>query len=174
MKYSKRKAINDLASKLIEVLELTVPIDIERVPVILGGKIEYVSKPLENNMEAQIVNESTTFKITIYDDKPDVRKRFSIAHELGHLFLHMGYIINEDLWKKTLEYSDSVYYRHGYSVEELEANEFAAAFLMPEKQFKKCAYDSLDNGYYDLEIIAEQFKVSIQAVEVRGVKLGLW
>jgi Zn-dependent peptidase ImmA (M78 family) len=26
------------------------------------------------------------------------RRKFTIAHELGHLFLHMGYLLDSDLW----------------------------------------------------------------------------
>lgn len=54
---------------------------------------------------------------------------FSIAHELGHLFLHMaypddekGYILSGSYHKET----------QNTSICEWEAEELAAAFLMPE------------------------------------------
>ncbi len=39
------------------------------------------------------------FEIIVFEYQPPNRKSFTIAHELGHLFLHMGYIIDEERWK---------------------------------------------------------------------------
>lgn len=171
----KKDAINSLAEKLIEVLNLEIPIPIEKVPSMLGGKLKECRESDMNNMEAMIQKSGKeSFIIYISDSKPINRKRFSIAHELGHLFLHMGYLIRPELWEQEDEYKDSIYYRYGYNKEELEANEFAGAFLMPEKKFRAVAKQHLEKGYYDLEAISTYFKVSTEAVKIRGRQLGMF
>lgn len=54
----------------------------------------------------------------INQDYPNDRKRFTIAHELGHLVMHIPFILEN--WRD----------------EELEANQFASEFLMPETDCK--------------------------------------
>ena len=39
-------------------------------------------------------------KIIVSPFQDEKRERFTIAHELGHLFLHMGYRTNNELWEK--------------------------------------------------------------------------
>lgn len=64
------------------------------------------------------------FPIIIVNKKfSNDRKRFTIAHELGHLLLHNGFPISD------------------YRDKELEANKFASEFLMPEENI----YRSLRN-----------------------------
>ena len=99
-------------------------------------------------------------------DSSNKRARFTLAHELGHLFLH--YILGES--------TELVYTRLGTNQVEYDANEFAANFLMPTKLFKEVAasaYDSAANTY-DLSKIADQFGVSVDAAKTRGRFLGLF
>ena len=56
---------------------------------------------------------------------PNDRKRFSLAHELGHLVMHLR---SENLEKPEDQ-------------KEIEANEFAGEFLMPESQCKEDLYN---------------------------------
>ncbi|MCR8927455.1 ImmA/IrrE family metallo-endopeptidase [Priestia megaterium] len=170
----KRKAINQLAYDIRNSLALYTPINnINDIPKILGGEIEF-SNYLENDMEAMIEKTDENFVIRIKDQPSIQRMRFSIAHELGHLFLHMGYLINESLWSEVRNYKDSVYYRNGYGTEENEANEFAGAFLMPEEEFKTKAKENLKDGLYDIDAIATHFNVSVSAAIIRGKWLGLF
>lgn len=175
MNRTKRKAINELTLRLISVLEIEYPIEVTDIVEKLGGEIEYIEGYIEGSLEAMIEKVDNSFKIVISKEKPVNRRRFSVAHELGHLFLHMGYIINQDLWNKAGTYRDSVYYRHGYNKEELEANEFAAALLMPEEQFIKIAREHLDdNNCYNTPAIADYFQVSVQSASLRGKWLGIF
>ena len=105
----------------------------------------------------------------IYYDKNQIseRQQFSIAHELGHLLLHK--IKNES--------AQETYYRRigNNSRLEWEANEFAAALLMPREEFKKICMDNADAfGNIDLNVVANNFGVSKQAARVRGSVLKLW
>ena len=46
----------------------------------------------------------------------------------------MGYKINSELWNKQ---KNAIYYRSGDSLMEYQANEFAAALLMPKKYIRR-------------------------------------
>lgn len=173
MVVKKKKAIDTLANSIIEALELTFPIPIEEVPDMLGGSLIFETFS-DENLEAMIRKVDNTFEIQISPNKPQLRQRFSIAHEIGHLFLHMGYLINNTLWEEVGDYRDSVYYRFGHNSEEYEANEFAAAILMPEQEFKRISRENLSAGQFDIRNIASYFGVSEEAVSTRGKWLGLF
>lgn len=173
MNVKKKKAINALAESLIDAMDLTFPIAVNEIPSKLGGRL-IIERFNNNELEAMIRKVEDNFEIQISPDKPSHRQRFSIAHEIGHLFLHMGFLINPKLWEEVGDYRDSVFYRLGHNVEEKEANEFAGALLMPEEKFKKITRENLQNSYYNVQKIAEYFDVSEEAVRVRGSMLGLW
>jgi Zn-dependent peptidase ImmA (M78 family) len=168
---SQREDINRLAETILEGLELDLPVDVEEAVTRLGGKLTTSD---DKKVEALVRKENDRFEIVIHNDKPNTRKRFSIAHELGHLFLHMGYLIDPTKWGKTEEYKDSVYYRYGYGIEEGEADEFAAAFLMPEKEFRRVIADRSENRRCDIGDIAKFFDASKSAVVRRGQLLGIF
>ena len=97
-----------------------------------------------------------------------------IAHELGHLFLHMGYLVNPDKWNAIDEYYDSPKYRQGYSEEEYEANQFAGAFLMPEKEYRQFVIEYSKDNRINVNLIANHFNVSFDAALTRGKWLGIF
>ncbi|WP_223203903.1 ImmA/IrrE family metallo-endopeptidase [Bacillus halotolerans] len=169
----KRKAINDIANSIKNALDLQIPVEIEKVPEMLGGTLIYEEFD-DDKLEAMISKHEDNFIIQISPNSPFNRRRFSIAHELGHLFLHMGYLIDDNLWQSVGDYRDSVYYRLGHSTEEYEANEFAAAILMPEHEFKEVARANLVDGLFNITNIASEFDVSEEAATLRGRWLGIF
>lgn len=96
----------------------------------------------------------------IYLDETDpyTRKLFTLAHELGHYFLHS----NQDY---------DVLYRerrpHEHLNQEKEANEFAAELLMPESTIR--LYWPIAES---IQQLAEIFSVSYSAMEYRLRNLG--
>lgn len=101
-----------------------------------------------------------------------VRRRFTIAHELWHYFLHKYYRTKSSGFIDTSQ-NFAVMYRKGEFSEaeknrEREANYFAANLLMPEKLVKK-AFDKTDN----IIDIAEVFWVSAVAMSIRLNNLWL-
>ena len=70
-------------------------------------------------------------KILVNKTAPEVRQRFTAAHELGHILIpwHIG--ISVDAFESTLAGGESV-----ESDDEAEANQFAAELLLPSKQVK--------------------------------------
>ena len=83
---------------------------------------------------------------------PNDRKRFSLAHELGHLVMHL----RSDNLEKSEEQK------------ELEANEFAGEFLMPKSQ---CKVDLFKLKYKDLGMKKYYWKVSKAAIIYRAKEL---
>ena len=175
MNGKKKQGINVLANKLVEVLGLKSPIAIEKVPGMLGGNILWVGGDIGREMKAMVQKEGEeSFSIYIDKNISIEVQRFTIAQEIGHLFIHMGYLINPKLWANEEDYKDSVHYRYGYSKEKLEANEFAMAFLMPETEFLEVANQNLTNGYYELQKIAKHFGVSKAVANARGKQLRIF
>lgn len=92
------------------------------------------------------------------------RQRFTVAHELGHYFLHGAETIHYDVGGEPLYFrSDSI-----YNADEREANRFAAELLMPEHLVSRC----IEAGTCTVETLAEIFDVSEDAMRYRLVNLG--
>lgn len=87
------------------------------------------------------------------------RIHFDIAHELGHICLHLWDIDSDEL-------EESSYFKE----KEREANKFASAFLLPRESFKKDVENTPLNisGYIELK---NKWHVSIQAMLYRAFDL---
>lgn len=84
------------------------------------------------------------------------RKRFTIAHELGHFVLHRN-DIGDGI-------TDDALYRSGLSsAKEREANRFAADLLMPQHLIMRV----LHQGNHDVASLANLFAVSEAAMRIR-------
>jgi Zn-dependent peptidase ImmA (M78 family) len=111
--------------------------------------------------------------IGVNESQADVRQRFTIAHEIGHMLLHADQPLIVD---------------HGFALiglrrddgapgdqREIEANAFAAALLMPEK-WVTAALRGRDVDLSDdaeIQSLAKRFGVSQQAMMYRLMNLGL-
>ncbi len=102
-----------------------------------------------------------------------VRRRFSIAHEIGHLHMHAGRpIIVDHLVRGRVNMRDE---RSSLATsrEEIEANGFAAALLMPTDWISADVEGSLgENAGRTIETLAKRYNVSVQAMELRLLNLG--
>lgn len=171
MQQSRRQQINELAETILATCDLSVPVDVRTAVQRLRGQLAFVP---DADFEAKIEKTPTGFKITLPEYGFENRDRFSIAHELGHLFLHMGYLMDPNRWNSIKDFKDSVYYRQGFSLEESEANEFAGAFLMPRDEFITVARQHQTGNSFNVTGIAEHFHVSPIAAATRGRFLGLF
>lgn len=86
--------------------------------------------------------------IFIHEDMTDNRKTFTLAHELGHHFLHES---QDKLRLDDLDYSKN----DKDTKEESQANYFAASLLVPKDLLLKKLNEGLDN-----DKLAEYFQVS--------------
>lgn len=99
------------------------------------------------------------FIILSNDKNTAARRQFDAAHELGHIILHEW---NYDLDQLTREEFRSI---------EQEANQFAAAFLLPRESFiEDLNLSYVNNLDYYVEL-KKKWKVSIQAMIVRAYQL---
>jgi Zn-dependent peptidase ImmA (M78 family) len=100
------------------------------------------------------------------------RQRFTIAHELGHLELHRGRRLILDVPVR-VDYRDRTS-SLATDREEIEANRFAAALLMPEAMVISAAREADARVLEDLvPLLAKRFQVSIEAMSYRLINLGL-
>lgn len=128
--------------------------NLERYLEEIGIEIFY-SNGLENaDGYLRINKESKKPRIVVKTPQFQPRQRFTMAHELGHLIWHYRYLpwksdewfeknTNNDLNNgimdvKTFRGGD---YNGPELIKEREANEFAAAFLMPESKILSLATD---------------------------------
>ena len=117
--------------------------------------IDAFSEPLE-------VDGTSTFLIAYSNNKTSAsRVHFDIAHELGHIFMHEWSDDIEDLSKEE------------FKTREQQANDFAAAFLLPADAFKKdlLAGEPLSLAYY--KQLKRKWRVSIAAMIRRARDLGV-
>lgn len=127
----------------------------------LGGNIHYEAPDDFKRSEdgSIVVHGPGQFDIYISSFTGPLRDRFTLAHELGHYFLH------SNQGKTRIKAS-----RCGGSKAEWEANWFAAALLMPKVPFAN-TWQSL--SHKDSATIAALFRVSKQAAEYRIKSLAL-
>ncbi len=167
-----RNMINNLTQDIIEIYDLDIPIrdmkDIYEVVKRLGGRIEECTNVV-NMSDGSIKKEGDGFAIYVSPFQSIEQKKHAIAHELGHLFLHMGYETNPDLWKSQ---ESATYHRSGDTLEEYHANEFAAALLMPQMKYKEIMGRNTEGNRVNTGEIAKYFGVSVSAASNRGKVLG--
>lgn len=172
MNTSRLLQIRSIAERVRQGLELdTFPVNVDTAVERLRGTIEEGSF---GDAEAQIQKRGKGFVIKLAPTSSPERRRFSVAHELGHLFLHMGYLIDMPKWQSIDEYTDSPRLRFGHSEEEYEAHEFAGTFLMPEAEFRRYCSNYKKGDIYQVPPIAQRFGVSNLAAMTRGRWLGLF
>lgn len=132
----------------------------------LGGtvRVKEFGASGEGDSGSLVVNGPGNFEVYVASNTSLARDRFTIAHEIGHYVLHF-------LWPrhKGKKISKLIATRFGSDPAEWEANWFAAAFLMPEKEFLE-AFRVLQSS---TERLAAQFKVSALAAQTRAKALGL-
>ena len=143
------------------------PLDLSIQDVIQSKNILIKEEGIDG-ADGRIVTNGDSAVITI-DSKIEFesRKRFVLAHELGHYVLHRH---NKKLFQDN---SDTLnqWYHKVFGNEELEANEFAAEFLMPADIFiDECKGKIFKPEFVDY--LAEGFEVSKTASILRYVQHG--
>lgn len=104
---------------------------------------------------------ASTYIIAYSNNKTSAaRIHFDIAHELGHICLHEWSEDIEDISKEE------------FKCKEREANDFAAAFLLPEEMFRRDAERGPQTIAYYRQL-KKKWKVSIAAMIRRSEKLGI-
>jgi Zn-dependent peptidase ImmA (M78 family) len=133
------------------------PVELE--PILEKYGIDLILRPF-NYVSGVLIKDPVYTLLVVNENDPETRRRFTIAHELGHLVLeHEG--------RRFAEPSNE------NPPQERAANRFAGALLMREDWLRAAWDDYRDNPDHRPEIIAEIFDVSAEALRVRLKELGI-
>ncbi|TFC92879.1 ImmA/IrrE family metallo-endopeptidase [Cryobacterium sp. TMT4-31] len=132
--------------------------DLKRLIGILGGHVDV--SPSVYAGEALSVRTRGDFTVHLPPMTSDRRDRFTMAHELGHYFLH---------YLQPAFEGPRTFGRGTRNKAETQANFFAASLLMPADKFK--ASHAVHGS--DWWAVANVFGVSPKAAEVRAQVLGI-
>ncbi len=125
---------------------------------------EDCSAVLVRNRDRAVIGVNKTHSIN--------RRRFSIAHEIAHFHLHKGDTYIDKGYRVNFRDLES---GSGTKKEEMDANAFAAALLMPaawvEAAYQKKPFDLTEDD--SLGKLANKFKVSTLAMTYRLMKLRI-
>lgn len=141
---------------------VSLPVDVRDLASRADVKI--IDYPLDPNHSGVLVRKNGQAVIVVNENHHPRRQRFSIAHELGHLFLHEG---------------AEIFHRHEFhrpnDSHEVQANYFAAEILMPAEAVRdeasKVKVDMLTDR--SVLLLARRFDVSVAAMTARLERLGL-
>lgn len=154
-----------------------LPVPVVAIARDLGLEI-YETDDFDDSQSGSIVKDDGKYVVYINSRQPLTRKRFSIAHEIGHFLKHKPQL------DKKIEMVDSIFQpvangvnvalhrREGVELTaeekilEQEANGFAAELLMPEKVFKE-TFEKANT----IEEVAKVFDVSASAATIRAKNL---
>ena len=167
-----RKGVEERARQVLADTEAgQVPVPLELVAQRLG--IDLTELPMGDEVSGLLALDEDGASIAYNPGHPRVRQRFTIAHELGHFVLHHS--------------DDGLFIDKGYTVvkrekrprgsdlREVEANQFAAALLMPadllEQELARTSFDLATEQA--LDELATRFEVSRTAMTYRIAQLGL-
>lgn len=95
---------------------------------------------------------------------PVARRRFSVAHEIGHVTLNRlvdGGQVSIDTRPSDIQRIEWI------------CNHYAGCLLMPGRMFSDLWHEYSAKKYGRIAIIASRFEVSVAAVKTRAVHLGL-
>ena len=160
-----RKYIDTLAQRVIKAYHLQIPIsDINSVVATLSGTVEAKANDFFHDAVIQKRN-NDSFAIITAPFLDEQRKKFVIAQQLGHLFLHMGLKTDPICWDSQMVNVS----RYFHTAEPIyQANEFAFALLMPEEEFTRTVSSHLYDKKIDMKAVSRHFQVSMTAAVYRG------
>lgn len=165
-------AIKKLPENLQSKYQGKIPMPVVSLANDLNIQI-YETDDFNNSESGSIVKENGVYVIYVNTRHSPRRKRFTIAHEIGHFLLHKSKLDNEETeiidTVRNVEIGVSSLQRaeNNRNKEEFAANDFAASLLMPKEEFIKSW-----NKERSIEEVAEKFKVSREAVLIRASVLS--
>ena len=140
------------------------PVPVEALAEHVGAVIRY--EPFSGALSGMLHRAGDHSVIGINSLHASVRQRFSIAHEIGHLLLHGSQLhVDEHAFVAFRDPESS----KASDPHEIEANQFAAALLMPP-DLLRAAILRLGNDpdvTEAIQTLAQSFQVSQEAMTIR-------
>ena len=148
------------AERLLQELGITEPdeIDLEAIAYYVNVRVKYRSL---DGCEARIMGNDDEAIITVNANSTYRRKRFSIAHELGHWHYHRG---------KCLACRVEEYRPRGALSPERTADGYAADLLIPNYLFRSLARQHGKLTFKAITALADIFHTSKSATAIRLVE----
>ncbi len=152
------------AEEIIKNLQIKEPSEIQIRDICMVRGV-YVKEKILEGSEARLIRKGSLGIVTVNNIIPEEgRKRFAIAHELGHFELHT-------VSQLVLCTEEDMYVWNENKKQEIEANEFAASILMPTKIFAR----HFEVGQPNMEIVKDvsgKFRTTLTATALRYVQLS--
>lgn len=169
------KNINHRVKDILSSFQIdSIPVKIEDIARFRGLRV--LPYAFEEDISGVLVIEGDQATIGYNQNESRVRRRFTIAHELGHYELHKGRSsMFMDKGYKALFRSKNSGHSDEAQIMEQEANAFAASILMPEHILKGIiANTEFDlSSEDDIKNLAKMFDVSSTAMYFRIRNSGL-
>lgn len=151
---------------MVRRLSLEPPVDVLRIAKSLATVTEKVFPQQIDGLCLDLKSPGKRPKIWLSKSLGHIRRRFTLAHEIGHIIIpwHTGSIVDE------LEAPRSTA-RGRYRQMEAEANRFAAELLMPSSWVRSLS-ERAEHAAGVMHTIVRHADVSFQAALFRVEKLG--
>jgi Zn-dependent peptidase ImmA (M78 family) len=163
------------ADRLLQSMAVrTAPVDVNAIAARLG--LTVIRQELGPEISGLLVRTANATHICVATAQSEVRRRFTIAHEIGHHVLGHQFESGSHVHVDRGNYISQrgVRASEGVDPKEIEANQFAAHVLMPtalvRSEVKRLGGEPLFDG--QVEELARSFKVSEQAMTIRLATLG--
>jgi Zn-dependent peptidase ImmA (M78 family) len=150
------------------------PIDVLALAKLAGAEVVRYQFD-DGDISGMLYRDDTRTVIGLNSTHSLTRQRFTVAHELGHLKLHPGrpLILDSPARVNFRDPTASL----ATDREEIEANAFAAAVLMPEHLVLEAVSRLLADARHSPEslttLLAKEFEVSEAAMGYRLINLGI-
>lgn len=173
----RNKRIQNIVETLLSKLDkFALPINVRAIAE--NENIVINEDGAMGDISGLIYRDGTTVTIGVNKKDSPRRKRFTIAHELGHYFLHSEspLFIDKVFAVRLRDHVSS----EAVSIEEIEANAFAAELLMPTSVILDDIKNSTNIFDYEkdglsklIKELANKYEVSDQAMNIRLINLGI-
>lgn len=163
--------VDNAARELLTEFEVLAPaVDVYDLARRMG--VQVVQTPMNEDISGMLIRDDGVPTVGLNKQQAARRRRFTLAHELGHLRLHRGRpLIVDSLIRINLRDSTSA---TATNREEVEANRFAAALLMPEDMIRDALANTASGSPVQLQReLAHLFDVSTEAMGYRLINLGI-
>jgi Zn-dependent peptidase ImmA (M78 family) len=151
------------------------PVDVFALAKLAGADVVQHKFDEDGNISGMLYRDEARTVIGVNAAHSPTRRRFTVAHELGHLRLHPGrpLILDAPARVNFRDRTASL----ATDREEIEANAFAAALLMPERLVLEWVGRLLTTREHTPEklvrLLADEFQVSEAAMGYRLINLGI-
>ena len=190
MNIKKAEVIERKANEARQNLKKPDKCDIDMEELMQVHNVHYIAKRLPDNISGvSMTTENGKRIIVVNKYQPDTRRKFTIAHELGHLLLKHDTALNTQdkgmmsSQTKQLNTPSQILFRddktsEGSDWREVEANHFAASLLMPREILNREIHKLIQKkpksylSESDVCELARIFEVSPISMSIRLSRLG--